>query len=88
MSFMKKGLREDSRKQKDIIKKQIYMKLNKIGLLGSIAYNLSILSKDITINNLESALKKYKIKEDLDDLDKKLIIGEYNRIINESKDKH
>ena len=30
MSFMKKGLRKDSRKQKAIIKNQIYMKLNKI----------------------------------------------------------
>lgn len=87
MSFMKKGLRKDSRKQKEVIKKQIYMKLNKIGLLGSVAYSLSELSKDITVNNLDNFLTKY-FKEDFDDLDKKLIIGEYNRIINESKDKH
>lgn len=87
MSFMKKGLRKDSRKQKEIIKQQIYMKLNKIGLLGSIAYNLSVISKDITANNLDNFLTKY-VKEELDDLDKRLIIGEYNRIINESEDKH
>lgn len=87
MSFMKKGLRKDSRKQKEVIKKQIYMKLNKISLLGSIAYNLSVLSKDITVNNLDSFLMEY-VKEELDDLDKRLIIGEYNRIIHESKDKH
>lgn len=87
MSFMKKGLRKDSRKQKEIIKKQIYMKLNKISLLGSIAYNLSVISKDITVNNIDNFLTKY-VKEELDDLDKKLIIGEYNRIIHESKDKH
>lgn len=87
MSFMKKGLRKDSRKQKEVIKKQIYMKLNKIGLLGSVAYNLSVLSKDITVNNLDNFLTKY-FKEDFDELDKKLIIGEYNRIIHESKDKH
>ena len=87
MSFMKKGLRKDSRKQKEVIKKQIYMKLNKISLLGSIAYNLSVISKDITVNNIDNFLTKY-VKEELDDLDKKLIIGEYNRIIHESKDKH
>lgn len=87
MSFMKKGLRKDSRKQKEVIKKQIYMKLNKISLLGSIAYNLSVISKDITANNIDNFLTKY-VKEELDDLDKRLIIGEYNRIINESKDKH
>ena len=80
---MKKGLREDKRKQKEIIKTQIATKLHKIPQLAGIAYMLAEKSKDVTSNTLDQHLEtiNYAIEIDLDAFDKQLILGEYNRII-------
>lgn len=85
---MKKGLRKDTRKQKELIKFQMANKLNKIPFLAGLAYRLSEKSKDVTINNIENYLTNMNVSEELDDLDKALVISEYNRIItdNEQRD--
>lgn len=85
MSFMKKGLRKDVRKQKEIIKEQIAFKLNKIPFLGGVAYRLAEISKDITINNIDNYLEDLNVLVDVDQFDKSLIISEYNRIITDNE---
>lgn len=87
---MKKGLRNDSRKQTKIIRTHIASKLNKIPHLAGLAYQLAETSKDITINNIDSYLDSLNNLVEVDDFDKQLILSEYNRIIvqHEQTDKH
>ncbi len=92
MSFMKKGKREDARKQRAEIRTQLASKLHRIPLLAGTAYQLADVSKDITINNIDSYLSSLGSKEEFDEFEKRLIIGEYNRVLkhkqNEQGDKH
>lgn len=81
MSFMKKGRREDVRKQREVIKTQMASRLHKVPYLGGIAYKLADTSKDITINNIDSYLESVQVPFEIDDFDKELIIGEYNRVL-------
>lgn len=81
MGFYKKGFRADQRVVKKNIQLSFAEKLPRIPVLTYVAHELSKKVDTLTVGNFLEHVETLQLKEEkFDDLDMKLIIGEFNRL--------
>lgn len=83
MGFMKKGLRDDSRKQIKKIQTASQNYIKNFYKYSEVAYKLSTLKEEVNNENLDSILEKHSF-EPLDEMGRFLVLGEYGRIKNQN----
>lgn len=81
MAFYKKGFRQDQKKVKRDIQLSFAEKLPRIPVLTYVAHELSKTIDVLTVGNFLEHVESLQLKEEkFDDLDMRLIIGEFNRL--------